>query len=243
MQTRPVALVTGGAKRVGSAIVSRLAAAGYDVAFTYLQSAPAADELVARIAGDGGRAIAISADLLDPSTAVDQIEHTLRATFDRLDVLVNNASIYEPSSLATVDLSMARRMMAMHFEAPLLLCQRFAGILRAARGHVVNMADLLAERPLPNYLAYCASKAALVNLTKSLARELAPDVTVNCIAPGAIQWPKDYPQDRREAYLRRVPLERVGTPEEAAELVLFLCSSATYMTGQVLRLDGGRSIT
>jgi pteridine reductase len=136
-----------------------------------------------------------------------------------------------------------RRLMAIHFEAPLLLAQAFAPMLRAARGHVVNMVDIQAERPSPQYLAYCASKAALVNLTLGLARELAPEVTVNGIAPGVVEWPDDYPEAERAKYLKRVPLQRPGTPGDVAELVHFLCTAGSYLTGQILRLDGGRSIT
>jgi pteridine reductase len=105
------------------------------------------------------------------------------------------------------------------------------------------MLDLLAERPWPKFMAYCASKAALWNLTLSLAKELSPEVTVNGIAPGVVQWPADYPAAEREKYLRRVPLGRAGTPEDVAAAVVFLCSQASYVTGQVLRLDGGRSLT
>ena len=125
----------------------------------------------------------------------------------------------------------------------MLLCQSFAPLLRASRGHVVNMVDLLAERPWPQYVAYCASKAALWNLTLSLARDLAPDVTVNGIAPGVVEWPDDYPESEREKYLKRVPLSRAGTPTDVAETVHFLCTAGSYITGQVIRLDGGRSIT
>jgi pteridine reductase len=134
-------------------------------------------------------------------------------------------------------------MMAIHFESPLLLAQAFGPMLRASGGHIVNMVDLLAERPWPQYLAYSASKAALANLTLGLARELAPEVRVNGIAPGVVAWPEDYPDAARAKYLKRVPLARAGTPQEVAELVHFLCTAGTYLTGQILRLDGGRSIT
>src|SRR5205807_1329425 len=115
--------------------------------------------------------------------------------------------------------------------------------LRESRGHIVNMVDLLAERPWPKYLAYCASKAALWNLTLGLAREFAPDVTVNGIAPGVVEWPDDYPESEKQTYLKRVPLSRAGAPEDVADAVMFFARSANYVTGQILRLDGGRSIT
>jgi pteridine reductase len=133
--------------------------------------------------------------------------------------------------------------MAIHYESPLLLAQAFAPMLRASRGHILNMVDLLAERPWPQYMAYCASKAALLNLTLSLARELAPEVTVNGIAPGVVEWPPDFPEAEKQKYLKRVPLARAGTPQDVANLVHFLATGGSYITGQIIRLDGGRSIT
>jgi len=158
-------------------------------------------------------------------------------------VLVNNASLYEPSSLHETDAQQMNRLWNVHVTAPLLLCQRFATLLRTSRGHVVNMVDLLAQRPWPQYLAYCTSKAGLWSLTLGLARELAPEVTVNGIAPGAVEWPDGYPEPERQKYLKRVPLGRAGTPQDVAELVHFLCTAGNYLTGQIIRLDGGRSIT
>lgn len=237
-EPRKVALVTGGARRVGRAIVERLAAAGYRVAFTYHSSADEAGRLAQQVSG-----IALRADLTDPARAVSEIERGLSESGGRLDVLVNNASLYEPGGLGEATAEQSRRMMAIHFEAPLLLAQRFAPMLRASKGHIVNMVDLLAERPWPEYLAYCASKAALANLTLSLARELAPEVTVNGIAPGVVEWPEGYPETEKARYLKRVPLQRPGTPRDVADLVHFLCTGGAYLTGQILRLDGGRSIT
>jgi pteridine reductase len=156
---------------------------------------------------------------------------------------VNNASLYQPADLAHTTSELSRKLMAIHFESPLQLAQSFAPMLRQSRGRVVNMIDLLAERPWPEYLAYCASKAALANLTMGLARELAPEVTVNGIAPGVVEWPADYPETEREKYLKRVPLARAGTPQDVADLVHFLVTAGRYITGQIIRLDGGRSIT
>ena len=243
MPERRVALVTGGAKRVGRAIVERLAEDGFDVAFTYLTSETDAADLRSRLESAGSTALAIKADLTHAQRASDTIASAFAGRFGRLDVLVNSASLYQPAPLDETDLALSRRMMAIHFESPLLLCQAFAPLLRRASGHVVNMVDLLAERPWPQYLAYCASKAALWNLTLSLARTLAPDVTVNGIAPGVVEWPDDYPESERQKYLKRVPLARAGTPQDVAETVHFLCTGGSYVTGQVIRLDGGRSIT
>jgi pteridine reductase len=243
MAEQRVALVTGGAKRVGRAIVERLAHAGFDVAFTYLTSESDAAELRSQLESNGSNALAIKADLTHAQRAADTITRAFAGRFDRLDVLVNSASLYEPAPLDKTDLVLSRRMMAIHFESPLLLCQAFAPLLRRSKGHVVNMLDLLAERPWPQYVAYCASKAALWNLTLSLARELAPDVTVNGIAPGVVEWPPDYPESEQQKYLKRVPLARAGSPRDVAETVHFLATAGDYVTGQVIRLDGGRSIT
>jgi pteridine reductase len=242
-ESQKAALVTGGAKRVGRAIVLKLAEAGYDVAFTYLSSDSEAKSLCAQVEALGRRALAIAADLTELPLSIDKIAGEYRSDFGRLDLLVNNASIYAPGGLDDVTLPAIRRLWAIHAEAPLLLCQRFQQDLRAASGAIVNMVDLMVERPWPQYLAYCASKAALANLTLSLARELAPQVRVNGIAPGVVEWPANYPAAERERYLRRVPLARAGTPQDVAQGVLFLGRPGGYVTGQILRLDGGRSVT
>ena len=241
--SRRVALVTGGAKRVGRAIVEHLADRGFDVAFTYYLSGTLADEIAHKYEKGPARVVRIPGDLDDPETFVPAVVGEFQRHFNRLDVLVNNASAYEESPLETVKLEDIRRFNAVHVESPLLLCQALAAMLRKSRGHVINMVDLLAERPWPKYLAYCASKAGLWNLTLGLARALAPEVTVNGIAPGVVAWPDDYPEVEREKYLRRVPLARSGEPADVARLVHFLATEGSYINGQIIRLDGGRSIT
>jgi pteridine reductase len=235
-----VALVTGGAKRVGRAIVEKLAANGFEIAFTYNSSEADAIALQKQL---GGKTLAIKADLIDPVAASTGIYARVHERFDRLDMLVNSASIYLPGRLQQTDMKMMQKVAAIHVQSPLLLCQKFESMLRAAKGHVINMVDLLAEKPWPEYLIYCASKAALGNLTLGLARELSPEVTVNGIAPGVVAWPKDAPEEMKTNYLKRVPLDRAGTPEDVANLVYFLCTTGSYITGQIIRLDGGRSIT
>jgi len=242
-EDRKVALVTGGAKRVGRAIVEKLAAAGFDVAFTFNRSRDDAIALTNTRFESGAQCIAVEADLSDPEIATATIDKEFRAAYSRLDVLVNSASAYLPGRLKDTNLQLMRTVAAIHVQSPLLLCQKFEQLLRASRGHVVNMIDLLAERPWPEYLIYCASKAALANLTLGLARELAPEVTVNGIAPGVVEWPENYPQADREKYLKRVPLARAGTPQDVANLVHFLCTEGSYVTAQIIRLDGGRSVT
>jgi pteridine reductase len=240
---RRVALVTGGAKRVGRAVVERLATLGHDVAFTYRSSEREGAAVAAAVRALGVDALPIRADLSHPAAAVEHVDASFAAWSPRLDVLVNNASAWSPGRLADTTPDLMRTLWAVHVEAPLLLCQRFADRLRRANGRVVNMVDLLAERPWPQYLAYCASKAALWNLTLGLARELAPEVTVNGIAPGVVDWPEDYPLAEREKYLRRVPLGRAGTPADVAATVAYLIGTGgAYVTGQIIRLDGGRSV-
>jgi len=238
-----VALITGAAKRVGRAIALRLARAGYDIAFTYNRSGDEAQSLIDEVAKLGRRGVGISADLTNLPGGTQTIAREFRGAFNRLDTLVNNASIYQAADLSATTLELTRRLWAIHVEAPILLCQEFAGMLKDSSGSIVNMVDLLAQRPWPQYLAYCASKAALGNLTLGLARELAPSVRVNGIAPGVVEWPPGFPEEQKEQYLRRVPLDRAGTPEDVAELVWFLSRPGSYITGQIVPLDGGRSIT
>lgn len=229
-----VALVTGGAKRVGRAIVEHLLTLNYDVAFTFFGSREGADELSRQY---GACVLAIRVDLTKPAAGVPFIQSKFAKQFDQLDLLVNNASIYSPGD------EQLAAMMAMHVETPLRLCRAFGEQLKASRGKVINMVDLLADRPMPGYAAYCASKAALVNLTKSMARELSPEVAVNGIAPGVVAWPDDMPAADRRKYLKRVPLGRAGTPQEVAKLVEFLAGPGAYFAGAIFPLDGGRSIT
>jgi pteridine reductase len=243
MANNRVALVTGGAKRVGRAVVERLAAAGFDICFTFHHSEGEAAQTVAAIERIGRRARAIPADLTRPADATTLIGETVEREFDRLDVLVNNASLYEVDAPPAGRTEQVQRLFAIHFESPLRLCERLGPLLRKTGGHVVNMLDVTFERPWPEYATYCASKAALWNLTLSFAQKLAPQVTVNGIAPSVVEWPDHGNEDYRRRYLSRIPLKRAGRPEDVAEAILYLCTAGSYITGQVLRLDGGYSIT
>jgi len=235
---RPLALITGGARRVGRAIALHLAHQGYDVAFTYLSSKAEALLLIAELRNIGVEALSMQVDLTDLPVGVEQISRHLGNSASRLKCLVNNASIYQPDSAIDSAASMYR----IHAEAPLLLARGLSPHLAANHGCIINMCDILGARPMPGWLAYCSSKAALANITMGLARELAPDVRVCGIAPGVAQWPDDYDESARKEYLRRVPLQRAGTPEEVARLAWFLLNDATYITGQIIPIDGGRSI-
>ncbi|MCE9589700.1 MAG: SDR family oxidoreductase [Planctomycetes bacterium] len=246
-----VALVTGGAKRVGAAIALRLAEAGYDVAITYNSSAAEAAKVVRAIEALGRRALAIRVDFAKAGCA-EAVYRAFTRRFDRLDALVNNASTFAPSPLASVERRDFDANMAVNAVAPLMLIQKFAPMLRAhydpadpaSTGRVVNFIDIhVLGQPLKGYVAYNASKAALHEVTMTLALELAPSITVNAIAPGVVAWAESYTAAQREAYMRRVPLARPGTPADAAAAVLFLVHDAHYCTGQVIRLDGGRWLT
>jgi|SRR5882672_9672540 len=243
MPIAKVAVITGAAKRVGRAIALKLATAGFDIAFTYRGSQREANELEQLIKKLGRQSLAIQADFTDPQHAAELVATTFTKQFTRLDALINNASLYQPSSLQSATDEQIHNLFAIHFHTPFLLARRFENLLRSSRGHIVNMVDLLAERPWPEYLAYSASKAALASLTRGLARALAPDITVNAIAPGVVEWPEDYPDEERQKYLKRVPLSRPGTPDDVANLVHFLITDGQYITGQIIPLDGGRSIT
>jgi pteridine reductase len=238
-----VALVTGGSKRVGASIARKLAEEGFHIALTYNASADEAQKTADEIRSLGRRAEILQADLTQAAAIAPAVTAWIDVAFGRLDVLVNNASIYTTGGLFDADLERMRRMWAIHVETPMLLCRSLASLLRENRGHVINMLDQMVERPAPRFMAYLATKAGLWNLTMSLARELAPEVTVNGIAPGVVAWPPDTPEQEREQYLKRVPLNRSGTPRDVANAVAYLCQPGSYVTGQVIRLDGGRSMT
>lgn len=237
---RRSAIVTGGARRVGREIVHTLASAGFEVLYTTRGPATSSPPATP----DAGAITPLSLDINNLPAAADALAGEVVSRFaGRLDVLVHNASAYASGDLATVTLEQLREMHRVHVEAPVLITQRLAGFLAAASGHVVTLLDITAvDRPMPGYLAYCASKASLANVTVSLARALAPHVTVNGIAPGVVDWPDDMQPEDREAYLLRVPLARAGTPADVARLVRFLVTEGKYITGQILCVDGGRSI-
>lgn len=239
---RPVALVTGGAKRVGRATCDELARAGCDVVLTYHTSE---DDARSAARDLGGRAVRMDLDDLDE---VERVAESLAADLPRLDVLVHNASIYGQSPLTELRAADLLRHARVNALAPALLTARLADRLRASTlahgGAVVAMCDIHSMgRPRKNFLAYSMSKAALEELVRTLARDLAPEVRVNAVAPGVVAWPEEgYESDdeAQRAYIRRVPLRRAGTPEDAARTVRWLALDAGYVTGEVIRLDGGR---
>lgn len=241
---RPVALVTGAGQRIGAQIATTLHAAGFAVALHYRNSARGAQDLAAGFnAARNASAVTLQADLLDAEAADSLVQRTLH-TFDSLDLLVNNASSFYATPLAQIDEAQWLDLIGTNLKAPLFLSRAAAPSLRASGGAIVNIVDIHAHRPLPHYSVYCAGKAGLVAITRSLARELAPGIRVNGVAPGSILWPEDNPPDAEESarLLARIPLQRQGATEDIARAVLFLASEATYVTGQILNVDGGSSL-
>ncbi len=242
-QPRPVALITGAARRLGAAIARRLHAAGYDVSLHYRHSADDIAALVAELnAARPNSAVAWSAELAEYDRLPELVANTV-GHFGRLDALVNNASAFSPTPLGTITPADWDGQFLINARAPLILAQAAAPHLKRARGAIVNLIDIYAERPLRDHVVYCMSKAALVAGTRALALELAPEVRVNAIAPGAILWPEgDKDEASKAALLARTPLGRIGTPEEIADAVRWLLEGAGYTTGQVVRVDGGRML-
>ena len=237
----PVALITGGAKRVGAAIARRLHGAGFDLAVHYRSSAEEALALQAELASQRADSVQIfQADLADLA-ATQALVPAVIARFGRLDALINNASSFYPTPLGEIDSTQFDDLFATNARAPLFLAQAAAPHLRESKGAIVNLVDIYADRPIPRYLPYCMAKAALVALTYGLARDLGPDVRVNAIAPGNIIWSENPEKaDTPEMVLQRTALQRQGSPEDLAGAALFLIRDAGYVTGQVLRVDGGR---
>jgi pteridine reductase len=238
-------LVTGGARRVGAAIVRQLHRAGANVMIHYRTSAVAAMRLQRRLEAERvGSAACVQANLLR-SDSLDALLRSVTARFGRLDALVNNASSFYATPVGKISSAVWDDLIGTNLKAPLLLAQCAAGELTRRRGCIVNIADIHAERPLEGHVVYSIAKAGLVALTRSLARELGPRVRVNAVAPGAIAWPDTGALAKtatQREILRRTPLQRIGRPADIAAAVEFLIADAPYVTGQVIVVDGGRSI-
>ncbi|GAB4061505.1 pteridine reductase [Uliginosibacterium sediminicola] len=241
----PLVLITGAAVRVGAAIAHSLHAAGCDIAVHYRSSASAAAALCASLnAQRPGSAAAFQADLLEVASLAPLIEAVV-ARFGRLDGLVNNASSFFPTAVGAMDEAAWHDLVGSNLRAPLLLAQAAAPHLREQGGAIVNIIDIHAERPLAGYPLYSTAKAGLAGATRALAVELAPQVRVNGVAPGAILWPEDgqFSSAERAAIVEHSLLKREGTPDDIAVAVRFLLLEARYVTGQILAVDGGRSIS
>jgi pteridine reductase len=237
-----IALVTGAGVRVGRAIAWRLAKAGADLALHYRSSRAQAEDLAAQIRAEGRRAVAIEGDLALP----EHCRSLVRACLDEfggLDLLVHSASTFHRAPLEETDERLWDSAMNVNARAGFLLARQAAPALRERKGRVVLISDFLALDPARNYLAHSVSKAAVEGLIRALAVELAPEVTVNGVAPGTVLPPEGTSAEEAERLARRVPLRRNGDPEDVAETVLFLCAGPSFLTGQVIRVDGGKAIT
>lgn len=238
-----VALITGAARRIGACIARRLHEAGYNVIVHYGHSADTAEALCNELnAARPASALCLQANLLQVDNLAD-FAWRAAAMWDGLDVLVNNASAFFPTPFHDASEAQWDELIGVNLKAPFFLCQAAAPFLHEKRGAIVNIADIYAERPRPGYAIYSIAKAGLVAMTRALARELAPEVRVNAVAPGAILWPEQETNSAGQAeILSRVALGRMGDPDDIARAALFLSRDANYMTGQVLSVDGGRTL-
>jgi len=240
-----VVLVTGGAKRVGAAIVRRLHREGADVMLHYRGSEREANALRSELNAARANSVAlVQADLLDLAGLAEIVRNTVNR-FDRLDALVNNASAFFPTPVGEMTQATWESLIGTNLRAPLFLSQAAAPHLRKTNGAIVNITDIHAERPLKNYVIYSIAKAGLAGLTRSLARELGPEVRVNGVAPGPIAWPEDgsFDEVARQRVISNTILKRTGDPDDIAGAVYFLIAEAPYVTGQIMAVDGGRSIS
>lgn len=245
------AVVTGAGARVGRAIAVELARHGFEIAVHYRSSRAGADDTVAACRAAGGEAFLLQADLASVADCLAMVDE-VRTRWESLDVLVHNASAFEPVAFEEIGLDHWERMQAVHARAPFLLTQGLLPLLRAGGatvgrapgegGVVVSLLDIGAERPLPGYAAYSVSKAALLMLTRALAVELAPSVRCVGISPGQVAWPDDYDEATRARLSRRIPMGRVGEPRDVARLVRFLVLEAPYLNGVVIPVDGGLAV-
>ncbi len=241
-----VVLITGAALRIGAEMVKTFHREGFNIILHYNRSEEAAQELQTQLCSireDSVRLLQL--DLVN-CTDWDGVVTFCQDQWGRLDVLINNASSFYPTRLGQIEESDWDDLVGTNLKAPFFLCQALAPALRENAGTIVNIVDIHASRPLKNYSVYSVAKAGLIMLTRSLAKELAPEVRVNAIAPGAILWPENKAEltdQTRANIIRQIPLKRQGAPEDVAKTALFLATTAPYINGQILAVDGGRSLS
>lgn len=245
MSIQKVVLITGAAKRVGAVVARKLHAQGMNIAVHYRSSANDAQALCAALNQERAHsAIALPADLNDTSHLPKLVDATV-AEFGRLDVLINNASSFYPTPIGKATEQNWNDLIGSNVKAPFFLAQAAAPHLTKTNGCIINMVDIHAQQPLKNFTVYCIAKAGLVMLTKSLAKELGPHIRVNAIAPGPVLWPDNDPEfdkSLHEKVISRTALKRSGSPDDIANTALFLIQYANYVTGQIIAVDGGRSL-
>jgi pteridine reductase len=239
--TGQTVLITGGARRLGAAMAQALHAVGANVVIHHRSSADDAAQLVRTLnAARAGSAVALAADLLDLQQLPALVSSAIQA-FGRLDILINNASSFYATPVGSITAAQFDDLIGTNFRAPLFLSQAAAPELRRRRGLILNMVDIHGMRPLKEYPTYSAAKAALVMLTKSLARELSPQVRVNGIAPGPVMWPADVDEAMQAQIIEKTLLKRSGNQQDIAQAAVYFATMAPYVTSQILAVDGGRS--
>lgn len=237
-----VALVTGAGKRIGRAIALALGRAGAEVIVNYNESREGALQTAREIAGMGRRAIAVRADVARPAQ-VAAMFRTVEKAFGRLDVLVNNAGIFFPRKWDEIDEKDWDRILAINLKGPFFCAQAAARMMiRQERGNIINISSLGGLQAWPSYIHYCASKAALISVTRSMAKALAPKIRVNSVAPGTIIFPDEARDASMRSLIRTIPLRKAGSAADIAQTVLFLAAQSDFITGQVIAVDGGKSI-
>ena len=238
-------LVTGGARRIGAAIVRRLHDAGANVAIQYRTSADEARAIAAELNARRAHSVALVAADLTQTQRLGELAVDAAGRWGRLDALVNNASSFYPTRVGAIDGGAWDDLIGTNLKAPLFLAQAAAPELRRVGGSIVNIVDIHGERPMRGHVVYNVAKAGLAMLTRSLARELAPEVRVNGVAPGTILWPENdtwNDDGERQRIVERIALKRMGEPDDIAKAVEFFIAAAPYVTGQILAVDGGRSL-
>jgi pteridine reductase len=238
-----VALVTGSAKRIGAQLVRRLHAEGLRVILHYNGSEQAAQVLADELNSIRKDSVTIIQFNLLDINQLDIFANKILSIWGRLDILINNASTFYPTPMQDISTDQWQSLVGVNLQAPLFLTKALAPSLTKHKGCIVNIVDIHSDRPLKGYTIYCVAKAGLAMLTKSLARELAPDVRVNGVSPGAIMWPEieDY-EPMHQKIIERTALKREGNPDDIADTVWFLVNSAHYITGQIIAVDGGRTL-
>ncbi len=237
-------MITGGARRIGAGLVQHLHQSGMRIILHYCNSERDARSLANELnAQRAGSVELLQGDLTEYAKIPDLIAQA-GACFNRLDVLINNASSFFPTDLGTIDEDMWEKLVGVNLKAPLYLTQAVAPYLKSSQGCIINIVDIHADRPLKGYPVYSISKAGLAMLTRSMARELAPEVRVNGIAPGAIMWPEaEHYAALHQEIISRTALKREGKPQDIADIALFLINHADYITGQIVAVDGGRTLS
>lgn len=244
MSKPKVVMITGAARRVGAEMVRHLHQAGMNIVLHYRSSSEEASTLADSLNAQRSDSVKLlKGDLKDYAQIPQLIEQGI-GLFGQIDVLINNASSFYPNELKDVNEEMWEDLVGVNLKAPLYLTQALASELKKNNGCIINIVDIHGDRPLKDYSLYCIAKAGLIMFTKSMARELAPEVRVNGIAPGAIMWPEvqEY-ENMHEEIISRTALKREGNPQDIAETALFLIEHANYITGQIIAVDGGRTLS